>query len=108
MFAISSHYPTSENRCKRCNRKLSDQSATYGSTCARIMGVRGAYEMARQDTKDDFAHSAHVTADKLDDMGVNWRTEDGRLLYRQLFAQEFAKSPQVIRGARLWARLNRR
>ncbi len=35
---------------------------------------------------------------KLDDMGVNWRTEDGRLLYRQLFAQEFAKSPQVIRG----------
>ena len=53
-----------ENRCKRCNRELSDPNADYGWRCAQILGVSNQLSKMRPEAFERFL-SGISKADKL-------------------------------------------
>lgn len=81
----------SENRCKRCNRKLKDPKAQYGWWCAQMLGIdkpKEELEAAFYEALNErLAKGYPIDADKLD--AVQWLLFDA---HKNFFLDEFYHS----------------
>lgn len=65
----------SENRCRHCNRPLSDPEAAYGWRCTQIMGYNPD-KLITQYGKEIglLEHVVHQAMDLFEEKGIEYRT----------------------------------
>ncbi len=80
-----------ENRCKRCNRKLSNPNDDYGWRCAEILGIDSAADNFSEDYRTAFNTSIEKAGKMLKNSTLDLTKENANAFFVSLFKQYFSK-----------------
>lgn len=81
-----------ENRCQRCNRKLSDPSSAYGWRCAELLGVDNLDKNLSGKYKIDLENSIAKTQNMIQGSNINLSEKNENAFFYALLKQNFSKS----------------
>ena len=80
-----------ENRCRRCNRKLSDPNALYGWRCAQIMQKDGLLNYAGDNSFEAFIEGIRIADQYLLENGIDPGKVDLSAFYQASIKCQLAK-----------------
>ena len=81
-----------ENRCQRCNRKLSDPNAQYGWRCAEILGIDNLNSNLSSEYKIALANSIAKTENMMQGSNLNLSGSNKNAFFNALLKQNFSNS----------------
>lgn len=81
-----------ENRCKRCNRELSDPNANYGWRCAELLGIDKLNSNLNSEYKIALENSIAKTENMIQGSNINLSDDNRRAFLNALLKQNFSNS----------------
>ena len=81
-----------ENRCKRCNRELSDPNANYGWRCAELLGIDKLNSNLNSEYKIALENSIAKTENMIQGSNINLSDDNRRAFLKALLKQNFSNS----------------